>query len=55
MTIDTQLFEGNQVRLAPINHEKDPEVESRWTHNLDLMRVLSQQPARPSAATRRTP
>jgi RimJ/RimL family protein N-acetyltransferase len=47
MTIDTQLFEGKLVRLAPIDHEKDPEVESRWTHDLALMRSLSLQPAIP--------
>jgi len=47
MTIDTQLFEGKLIRLAPIDHEKDPEVESRWTHDLNLMRTLSQQPAIP--------
>jgi hypothetical protein len=38
MSIDTQLFEGKLIRLGPINHEKDPEVESRWTHDLSLMR-----------------
>ena len=47
MSIDTQLFEGKLIRLAPINHEKDPEVESRWTHDLSLMRALSRQPAIP--------
>ena len=47
MSIDQQLFEGKLIRLAPINHEKDPEVESRWTHDLLLMRSLSRQPALP--------
>lgn len=47
MSIDQQLFEGKLIRLAPINHEKDPEVESRWTHDLSLMRALSRQPAIP--------
>ena len=47
MTIDTQLFEGKLIRLAPIDHDKDPEVESRWTHDLDLLRSLSQKPAMP--------
>ena len=36
MSINTQLFEGKLIRLAPIDHEKDPEVESRWTHDLRL-------------------
>ncbi len=47
MSIDTQLFEGKLIRLGPIDHEKDPEVESRWTHDLTLMRSLSQQSAMP--------
>jgi len=47
MTIETQLFEGKLIRLAPIDHEKDPEVESRWTHDLTLMRSLSQKAAMP--------
>jgi hypothetical protein len=29
MSIDTQLFEGKLIRLGPIDHEKDAEVESR--------------------------
>jgi RimJ/RimL family protein N-acetyltransferase len=47
MSIDTQLFEGKLIRLAPIDHEKDPEVESRWTHDLSLQRALSRRPAMP--------
>jgi RimJ/RimL family protein N-acetyltransferase len=47
MSIDTQLFEGKLIRLAPIDHEKDPDVESRWTHDLTFMRSLSQHAAMP--------
>lgn len=47
MGIDTQLFEGKLIRLAPIDHDKDPEVESRWTHDLSLLRALWRQPAMP--------
>ncbi len=47
MTIETQLFEGKLIRLAPIDHEEDPEVEARWTHDLTLMRSLSQKAAMP--------
>jgi RimJ/RimL family protein N-acetyltransferase len=47
MSIDTQLFEGKLIRFAPIDHEKDPEVESRWTHDLTLHRTLSRQAAMP--------
>ncbi len=47
MSIDTQLFEGKLIRLAPIDHDKDPEVESRWTHDLSLLRALWRKPAMP--------
>jgi RimJ/RimL family protein N-acetyltransferase len=47
MSIDTQLFEGKLIRLAPIDHEKDPEVEARWTHDLSLQRALDRKPAMP--------
>ncbi len=47
MTIDTQLFEGNLIQLGPIDHEKDPEVESRWSHDLELTRSLSRNLAMP--------
>jgi RimJ/RimL family protein N-acetyltransferase len=47
MSIHTQLFEGTLIRLAPIDHEKDPEVESRWTHDLSLYRTLSRLPTMP--------
>jgi hypothetical protein len=29
--LDKQLFEGQLVCLAAINHEQDAQVESRWT------------------------
>jgi RimJ/RimL family protein N-acetyltransferase len=47
MSIETQLFAGKLIRLAPIDHDKDPEVESRWTHDLTLQRTLSRKPAIP--------
>ncbi len=47
MSIEKQLFEGKLIRLAPIDHDRDPVVESRWTHDLYLMRSLSQRPAMP--------
>jgi RimJ/RimL family protein N-acetyltransferase len=47
MTIQTQLFEGTTIRLAPIDHEKDAEIESRWTHDLVYLRGLGMEPARP--------
>ena len=48
--IQTQLFEGQDVRLGPINHEKDPEIESKWTHNAEFMRQYDIEPARPMSA-----
>lgn len=45
--IQTQLFEGRDIRFGPIDHEKDPEIESRWTHDSDFMRMYEIEPARP--------
>lgn len=50
MNIDVQLFEGNLVRLAAIDHEKDPEVESCWTHDLSFLRAMDRKPAMPLSA-----
>lgn len=48
--IQTQLFEGKDVRFGPIDHEKDPEIESKWTHDSEFMRMYSLDPARPMSA-----
>jgi len=48
--IQTQLFEGQDVRFGPIDHEKDPEVEAGWTHESDFMRMMDVSPARPLSA-----
>jgi RimJ/RimL family protein N-acetyltransferase len=45
--IAAQLFEGQDIRFAPIDHDKDPEVESKWTHNAEFMRMYEIDPARP--------
>lgn len=47
MSIDNPLFEGRLIRLGPIDHEKDPEIVSHWTHNAGFMRMLYTDPARP--------
>jgi RimJ/RimL family protein N-acetyltransferase len=47
MSIQTQLFESTRLRLGPIDHEKDPEIESRWTHDPVFLHGLSLDPARP--------
>ena len=48
--IQTQLFEGRDIRFGPIDYEKDPEVESRWTHDSAFMRMYEIDPARPMSA-----
>jgi len=47
MSMHTPLFEGNLIRLGPIDHEKDPEIVSRWTHDAGFMRMMYTEPARP--------
>ena len=48
--IATQLFEGQDIRFGPIDYEKDPEIESKWTHNAKFMRLYDFEPARPMSA-----
>ena len=48
--IQTQLFEGKDIRFGPIDHEKDPEIESKWTHDSRFMRMYEIEPARPVSA-----
>jgi RimJ/RimL family protein N-acetyltransferase len=48
--IQTQLFEGQDIRFGPIDFEKDPEVEARWTHDSDFLRLMEVAPARPLSA-----
>jgi RimJ/RimL family protein N-acetyltransferase len=48
--IQTQLFEGRDIRFGPIDHEKDPEIESKWTHDSDFLRLYEIDPARPMSA-----
>ena len=48
--IQTQLFEGLDVRFGPIDYEKDPGIESKWTHDSEFMRMYEINPARPLSA-----
>lgn len=48
--IQTQLFEGRDIRFGPIDYEKDPEIESKWSHNSAFMRMYEINPARPLSA-----
>ncbi len=50
MKISESLFVAENICLAPIDHEKDAEIESRWTHDAEYMRLLSLEPALPLSA-----
>ena len=48
--IQTPLFEGQDIRFGPIDHEKDAAIESKWTHDSEFMRLMEIDPARPMSA-----
>ncbi len=48
--IATQLFEGQDIRFGPIDYDKDPEIEAKWTHDAGFMRLYDVEPARPMSA-----
>jgi len=50
LDIQTQMFESQDIRFGPIDHEKDPEVEAKWTHDSEFMRLMETNPARPLSA-----
>lgn len=52
MSISTPLFTGERIRLASIDHEKDAEIESRWTHDPAFMRMMYTEPMRPFSVFR---
>jgi RimJ/RimL family protein N-acetyltransferase len=41
------LFEGEIVRLAAIEPEKDAETEAKWTNDPEYLRMVQMEPARP--------
>jgi hypothetical protein len=47
MNIDKQLFEGNLICLAPLDHEKDTSVMAGWTEDPEYARLINQRPALP--------
>jgi RimJ/RimL family protein N-acetyltransferase len=49
MNIAQSLFESEHICLGPINFEKDPEIEARWSEDADYLRMVSLEPARPSS------
>lgn len=52
MSIGTQLYQGEHVRLGPIDYEKDPAVESKWTHNSKYWHSLGLELPRPLSAAK---
>ena len=48
--IQTQLFEEKDVRFGPIDFETHPDIESRWTHDAEFMRLMELKPVRPLTA-----
>jgi RimJ/RimL family protein N-acetyltransferase len=47
MNLNDPLFEGQKIRLAAIDHEKDPEIETRWMQDISYLRMLSSDLSRP--------
>jgi RimJ/RimL family protein N-acetyltransferase len=45
--IEVPLFESEHICLAPIDHEKDAEIESWWTQDAEYLRLVDFIPARP--------
>jgi RimJ/RimL family protein N-acetyltransferase len=50
MDIQTSLYIGDRIVLSPIDHEKDPEIEAKWTQDAEYLRMLSGKPAMPQSA-----
>ena len=50
MSIEQPLFESERICLGPIDFDKDPEIESRWTHDAYYQRMVDLAPARPQSA-----
>ena len=48
--IQTQLFEEKDVCFGPIDFETHPDIESRWTHDAEFMRLMELKPVRPLSA-----
>lgn len=50
LDIATQLFEAEDIRFGPIDHTLHPEIESKWTHDAEFMRLMELKPVRPLSA-----
>lgn len=49
MNTDMTINVGRRIRLTGL-HEKDAEIESRWTHDSEYLRMLGSAPVRPLSA-----
>ena len=47
MDLLSPLFEAEKICLAPMDHDKDPEVIARWSQDAEYLRLLGAQPAMP--------
>lgn len=47
LDIHAQLFEAQDIRLGPIDHDVHAGIESRWTHDAEFMRLMELKPVRP--------
>jgi RimJ/RimL family protein N-acetyltransferase len=45
--IDKSLLDGRLICLTPIDVDKDAEVEAKWTHDPEYLRLLSVEVVRP--------
>lgn len=45
--MNTQLFQGELIRLAAPDPARDAEIEAQWTHDAELMRLMYAEPMRP--------
>jgi RimJ/RimL family protein N-acetyltransferase len=46
-SLEVSLFDGDRIRLGPIERDADAEIESRWTHDAAFMRQMYFEPMRP--------
>jgi RimJ/RimL family protein N-acetyltransferase len=47
MFLQKQLFNGSSIYLGPIDHDNDPQVISKWSHDPEYFRLLSVKPVLP--------
>ncbi len=47
MNIHKQLFVGPNISLGPIDHENDPPVISRWSHDPEYLSLVEIKPIYP--------